>query len=220
MGRIGTLNEGSLHAELKRLEAVPGDRFEVELDAYVIDIVRGDQLIEIQTGPAGPMGRKFDALLESHEIRVVHPVAVVSYLHSPDKPPRRSPVRGSAYEVFAWLVGVPTLLDHPNFSLDVLLIAVDRIRIHDPSLRRRRGGWRVVDRRLREVLDRDEYRVPTDLLSLVPDDLPEEFTTADLATEAAIPRRLAQQMAYCLRATGAFTEVGRSKAGIHYRLRN
>jgi len=220
VGRIGTLNEGSLHAELKRLEALPGDRFEVPLGTYVIDIVRGDQLIEIQTGPAAPMGRKFDALLGSYEIRVVHPVAMTSYLHSPDKPPRRSPVRRSAYEVFAWLVGVPTLLDHPNFSLDVLLIAEDRIREHDPSLRRRRGGWRVVDRRLREVLDRNEYRDPADLLTLVPASLPTEFTTADLATTANIPRRLAQQMAYCLRATGGLTELGRSKAGIHYSLRD
>ncbi len=207
-----------MHAELKRLEALPGDRFEVPVGAYVIDIVRGDQLIEIQTGPAAPMGRKFDALLGAHQIRVVHPVAVTSYLHSPDKPPRRSPVKGSVYEVFAWLVGVPTLLDHPNFSLDVVLIAEDRIREHDPSMRRRRGGWRVVDRRLREVLERNEYRVPADLLTLVPAGLPTKFTTADLATGANIPRRLAQQMAFCLRATGAFAEVGRSKAGIHYRL--
>jgi len=215
---IGTLNEGSLHAELKRLEGRPGDRFEVELNGFVIDIVRGDLLIEIQTGSAAPMGRKLDALLESHQIRVVHPVATAAYLHTPGRSARRSPVKGSAYDVFGWLVSVPTLLDHPNFSLDVLLIEEDRIREHDPEMRRRRGGWRVVDRRLRAVVDRMEYREVADLADLVPAGLPTEFTTAELAIEANIPRRTAQQMAYCLRAAGIFAEEGRSRAGIHYRI--
>jgi hypothetical protein len=214
---IGTLNEGSLHAELKRLEAEPGDRFEVELGGFVIDIVRGDQLIEIQTGPSGPMGRKFDALLESHEIRVVHPVAVGIWLHTPGRPTRRSPVKGTAYSVFEWLVSVPTLLDHPNFSLDILMIDEDRHREHDPAIRRRRGGWRVVDRTLRKVLDRHNYRSVADLLRLLPADLPAEFTTADLAGSASINRRLAQQMAYCLREADAITEVKRTAAGIVYR---
>lgn len=214
---IGTLNEGSLHAELKRLEAEPGDRFEVELGGFVIDIVRGQQLIEIQTGPSGPMGRKFDALLESHEIRVVHPVPAAIWLHTPGTKPRRSPTRGTAHSVFEWLVSVPTLLDHPNFSLDILLIEEDRHREHDPTLRRRRGGWRVVDRTLRRVLDRHHYGSVTDLLALLPPDLPRQFTTADLAGGAAINRRLAQQMAYCLREANAITEVGRTAEGIVYR---
>lgn len=215
---IGTLNEGTLHAQLKELEAEPGDRFEVEMEGFVIDIVRGEQLIEIQTGGAGAMGRKLDALLESHSIRVVHPVAVCTYLNTPDKPARRSPVKGSAYDVFDWLVGVPTLLDHPNFSLDVLLIEEDRFREHDPTLRRRRGGWRVVDRRMRTLVDRHEYRNVEDLLALLPDGLSEVFTTADLATTAAISRRRAQQMAYCLRHTDAVVEVDRRKDGVRYRL--
>jgi hypothetical protein len=214
---IGTLNEGTLHAQLKELEAEPGDRFEVELEGFVIDIVRGDQLIEIQTGSAGAMGRKLDALLGVHPIRVVHPVAICTYLNAPGKPARRSPLRGSPYDVFEWLVGVPTLLDHPHFSLDVVLIEEDRFREHDPTLRRRRGGWRVVDRRLRQVLDRHRYRSVGDLLALVPDGLREVFTTADLATGAGISRRRAQQMAYCLRHADAVIEVDRTKEGVRYR---
>ena len=60
---IGTLNESSLHAQLKQLLSEQGDEFEVDLDGFVIDIRRGDLLIEVQTGSFGAMGRKLDRLL-------------------------------------------------------------------------------------------------------------------------------------------------------------
>jgi len=56
MTGIGLLNEKPLHASLKQWYARPGDRFEVPVDGFVIDIVRRresegseDLLIEIQT---------------------------------------------------------------------------------------------------------------------------------------------------------------------------
>ena len=50
MSDIGLLNEKPLHASLKEWYAQPGDRFEVAVDGFVIDIVRDDLLLEIQTG--------------------------------------------------------------------------------------------------------------------------------------------------------------------------
>ena len=49
MSGIGLLNEKPLHASLKQWYARPGDRFEVAVGGFVIDIVRDDLLIEIQT---------------------------------------------------------------------------------------------------------------------------------------------------------------------------
>jgi hypothetical protein len=55
---IGLLNEKSLHSALKHWYARPGDRLESPLDGYVVDILRGDHVIEIQT-------RNFARLLTS-----------------------------------------------------------------------------------------------------------------------------------------------------------
>ena len=49
MPTIGLLNEKALHASLKQWYARPGDQLEVAVDGFVIDIVRDDLLIEIQT---------------------------------------------------------------------------------------------------------------------------------------------------------------------------
>ncbi|MGF1597608.1 MAG: hypothetical protein ACFCVK_11875 [Acidimicrobiales bacterium] len=219
IGSIGTLNEGSLHAALKELYAEPGDEFEFALDGFVIDIRRRDRLIEIQTGSFGAMGRKLDRLLSGHRVLVVHPLAVETYLHKGEAKPRRSPKRRTLYSMFDELVSMPTLLDHPHFELEIVLTVEDRIQVEDADLRRRRGGWRTVDRRLREVRSRHRFRTVDDLVPLVPPELPAVFNTADLAAATGISRPSAQKMAFCLRATGLFDPVRRTRQGVEYRRR-
>jgi len=213
---IGTLNEGSLHAALKADYAEPGDQFEVPLHGFVIDIRRGDLLIEIQTSSFAAMGRKLDHLLAEHRMLLVHPIAVETYLEKPGVTPRKSPKRGSIHSLFEELVSIPTLLDHPNLSLEAVLVAVTKIQEADPSARRGRGGFRTTDRVLREILDRRRFDGPADLVALIPDDLPPVFTTADLARLAGIGRDVAQRMAYCFRSMGLFVERRRTRAGIEY----
>ncbi len=58
---IGTLRESGLHADLKRWYAQPGDEFEIALDGYVIDIRRGEYLIEIQTPAKASPARRASA---------------------------------------------------------------------------------------------------------------------------------------------------------------
>ena len=43
------MNEFSLHSEIKKVYSLPGDQFEVKLDNYIVDILRGNLVIEVQT---------------------------------------------------------------------------------------------------------------------------------------------------------------------------
>ena len=74
MSGIGLLNEKPLHASLKQWYAEPGDEFEVRVDGFVVDIVRGPQLLEIQTANFGAMKRKLATLLETHSLRLIYPI--------------------------------------------------------------------------------------------------------------------------------------------------
>lgn len=213
---IGTRGEGSLHAALKLALGQPGDRYEVPLHGFVVDVLRGDTCIEVQTGGFAAMGTKLDRLLDDYHVHVVHPIAVASWIERRDLPTRKSPKRGGLHDVFDELVSVPTLLDHPNLTLEVLLVEVDVVKVADPTMRRRRGGWRTVDRRLRRVVGRHGFRTTADLAALLPSGLPEEWTTRDLADRAGIARRRAQQVAYVLKANELVLEVGRDRAGARY----
>src|SRR6185369_4560035 len=128
MAGIGTLRETGLHAGLKAWYAGPGDLIETTVDGYVVDLLRGDTAIEIQTGHFSAIEPKLLALLNKRPVRLVHPIAAERWLVTvgpKGRPPvsrRKSPRRGCAAQVFTQLVSFPELLCHPNFSLEVLLV--------------------------------------------------------------------------------------------------
>ena len=220
--KISTLNEKPLHAALKEWYAEPGDRFEVPVDGYIIDIVRGDLLVEIQTRSFSSLRKKLAALTDRHPVHLVHPIAQEKWIvklgddGQSHMSRRRSPKRGTVEDIFAELVSFPQLLAHPRFTLEVLLIQEDEIRRHDPSRGWRRRGWMTVERRLLRVVDRQVFGTPEDIGSLLPSTLAEPFTTADLSAALSRPRRLAQQMAYCLREMGLLDPVGKRRRAVLY----
>ena len=223
MTDIGSLNEKPLHAALKEWYRQKGDQVEAPMEGFVIDLVRDGLLIEIQTRGFASMRRKFDRLLDTHAIRLVHPVAAKKWIVKFDEggrevSRRRSPKRGIAADACAELVSFPSLLSHPNFTLEILLIEEEEIRTPDAKKGWRRGGYVIEERRLVEVLDSVEVGAPEELLDLLPDGLPEPFTTADLADGLGRSRHLAQEVAYCIRVSGAVETVGRDKRGILYQL--
>jgi hypothetical protein len=218
---IGTLNEGSLHAQLKDWYRRPGDRLEQPVDGYVVDIVRGGLLVEIQTGGFAPLRHKLERLLETRDVRLVVPLPLsrrIVRLSADGEvlSARRSPRRGRPEDVFARLVSIPALLAHPRFELELLLTHEDEHRRQEPGRAWRRHGWVVCGRTLASV-DRTLFlRTPRDALRLLPE-LPDRFDTADLADAAACTRRLAQQMTYCLRAMGVLADDGRRGRAVLYR---
>jgi hypothetical protein len=220
--KIGTLNEKPLHAALKTWYARPGDRFEASVDGFIVDIVRGDLLVEIQTGSFSGLRRKMDALTSRHAVRLVYPIAREKWIVKLAKNGnglsgrRKSPKRGVLEHVFRELVSFPHLLARPSFSLDVLLIQEEEVRRYDGRRGWRRKGWVIHERRLLKVLDQHRCEVPADMMALLPPDLVEPFTTSDLAAAMARPRWLAQKMAYCLREMGAIDPVGKQGNAILY----
>ena len=71
------LNEGALHAQLKDWYRRPGDRIEQVVGGFVVDLVRGDLLVEIQTGSFAPLRRKLGVLTRQHRVRLVAPLPLV-----------------------------------------------------------------------------------------------------------------------------------------------
>ncbi|MDX1746220.1 MAG: hypothetical protein R3324_09810 [Halobacteriales archaeon] len=227
--RIGTLNEAPLHADLKRWYACDGDRFEERVDGFVIDIVRDvpdkddDRLlIEIQTRRLSAIRRKLERLLDNHSVRVVTPIAAEKWLvkhpKRANKPPerRKSPKRGTLLDAFREWVSIAPLIGHPNLSLEVLLIHEEEIRRFDGRRGWRRRGWVTEERRLLRVVDRHRVDTRASFQALLPDELAEPFSTADLAKVLSAPRWLAQKVAYVMRESGAIEIRGKDRNALLY----
>ncbi len=221
---IGVLREGPLHASVKALLAAPGDRLEVPVGRFVIDLIRADgELVEVQTGGFGRLGAKLDALLDRHRFRIVHPVAAERRIvrvdeHGEVLSVRRSPKSGSVVEVFDKLTAFPSLLTHPNLTVEVLLLGEDHIRAARPVTVRRRTRDPGV-RHLREVLARIELRGADDVVRALPPLPMQAFSTRELASLLGCSMQLAQRTAYCLRAINIIEVSGkRGRTPLHRRI--
>jgi len=226
MTGIGTLRETGLHAGLKAWYTQPGDLTEAKLDGYVVDIQRGESIIEIQTHNFAAIKRKLEKLTATRAVRLIHPVAVERWivrLAANGVTPvsrRKSPRRGSPAEVFTELVSFPELLSNPNFTLEVVLVREEEVRCPDASRRRRWGrDYRVCDRRLVEVVDSVVLTGPADCARFLPAALAQPFTTRDLARASHQPYALSQKLAYCLRRMGLVEAVRRRGRAYTYVLR-
>jgi hypothetical protein len=221
MSSIGLLREGPLHAAVKEALAQPGDRFEVMVGRFVIDLVRANgELVEVQTGAFSALGSKLDALLDEYRFRIVHPVAAQRRIvrvdqHGQILSVRRSPRRAGVVEVFDKLVAFPSLLTHPHLTVEVLLLREDHLRGARPVHRRGRTSD-PGQRRLIEVLDRIELRGPQDVVSALPALPRGPFSTRDLASLLECSTLVAQRTAYCLRILGIIEPAGkRGRTPLH-----
>jgi hypothetical protein len=190
----------------------------------VIDLVRENLLIEVQTRGFSSMKAKITTLLElGHHVRIVHPIPIDKWIVKVDPDGevlsrRRSPRHGQPTDIFAELVSFPELLTHPHLEIDVILTNEEEYRRHTPGRSWRRKGWTVEERRLIDVVDTMRISNTDDIAALLPVGLPEPFTTADLATKLGRHRRAAQQMAYCLRISEVIIADGKSGNAVEYRV--
>jgi hypothetical protein len=205
--------ETSLHRALKeQFGPVSGGRLEVSFGVYRIDAVGHDGvLIEVQSGPLGPLRAKLARLLPASRVRVVKPVTVAKRVirrASPsgaDLSARYSPRRGRVVDVFDDLIGLAATFPHPNLTIEVLGVEVDEVRV----ARRRRPGFTVVDRGLLSVVSSVSLSEAVDLWRLLPAGLDGPFTTRELSELLDRPLAFAQRVAYCLRLSGAVETVGK-----------
>ena len=220
MPGIGLLNEKPLHASLKQWYARPGDRFEVPVDGFVIDIVRDDLLIEIQTRNFSSIKSKLTNLARCHRVRLVYPIVQEKWIvrsgNGEEANRRKSPKKGRMEDLFRELVSIPQLLLNPNFSLEVLMIRGEEVRRYNAAKRVRRR-WLIEGRRLLDVVDQRSFGHSADWLRFLPDGL-ELFTTSDLASRMNTNRDLAQKMAYCLREARMIELIGKRGRANLYRI--
>jgi hypothetical protein len=199
---------------------IPGDLSEVNVDGYVIDIVRNGMLVEIQTQNFSALKSKLIDLIERHLVRLVYPIPKekwIIYTTMDGKEHfdrRKSPKRGRIEEVFSELVSFPNLVRNSNFSLEVLLIIEEELRCREIGWKYDR--WKVIDRIPLEISERVVFQSESDFFKLLPSNLKIPFTSLNLANAIHLPRYLSQKMIYCLREIGVIEVVGKYRNSMLY----
>lgn len=208
------MNEYSLHSAIKNWYSLPGDKFEVRIYDFIVDIVREHLLIEIQTKHFSAIKKKLTKMLETHQVRLVYPIPQLKWIRhvTPSGETirrRKSPSKGRVVDLFYELVHAPNLIKHERFSLDVLMIEEEEVRCNDGKGSWRRRGVSIKDRKLMSVHNKVLFKNEKDFLTFVPCDQTKPFTNRTLAQRSNVSIHLARKITYCLRKMGIITTIGK-----------
>jgi len=203
-----------LHMALQRYYAGEDGETEVEVDGYFADAIRDGVIYEIQTKSFTAIRDKLHELADEHPVVLVHPIPRYKWIAKFDGETgeetsyRRSPKRWQLCEVFDELVYATRLLARENISLELIVTAQCELWLDDGNGSWRRQGQSIIGHELLAILERHRFEHPQDLVRMLPEELPEQFTTRDLR-DCGIRKRLAGKIAYTLREIGAIEQVGK-----------
>ena len=219
---IGTLSEGGLHRDLKLHYASFGGKTEQQVGKYVVDVLDGSHIYEIQTANLGKLGQKLNDLVKTHTVTVVYPIVVDKVLVKEQDGKitrRRSPRKGGALDLFQELVHIPNILEHPSIDLELAYVEIEEVRIRDLNRAWRRRHWVVKERNLVRLINQEYVASMGKLFDLLASELPREFTTKIVSETLSITRSLSQKFVYCFRLAGVLQECGKDgNAKIYERL--
>ena len=228
---IGTKNESSLHKTLKFRYAGPGGTTENRVGSYVADGINASgDIIEIQTGSFASLKEKIAEFSTHSRVKIIHPVALSKYIEvfepSSGKKPglrplyrRKSPSKGSIWNLFDALVYAPHIPACPHVSIEIALVDITEIRIRDGKGSWRRKGVSIYDKKLEKWHGRIKLEKLQDYRYFVPFREDVSFTNKQLAEKVKITEALARKTLYVLTKLGVVTRVGKQDRCWLYRIK-
>ncbi len=184
---VGSLNEHTLHLSIKNYIEPDTAFHEKECCGFIVDILRGNCITEIETRSFSNMKKKLGKLIDNHKVTVVYPIAATKWVTWIDpvtgelSERRRSPKKGRASDVFYELYKLKDFLKHENFSLKLIFAEISDYRRRDGWGNSGKRGSTREERVPEAILGELTVSLPSEYAGLV-DIIPEgEFTAAEFA---------------------------------------
>ena len=184
---IGTYNEKRMHIILKRFLEEDETRYEAKVGPYVADILRGKEIIEVQTGSFYPMKEKITYYLGETDfnVTVVRPLPYIKWRVWIDKDSgeiskrTKSRIKTEPKHVMRDWLFLGDFLGNKRLTIRFLLLEEEEFRFLDGwSADKKRGSSRY-ERLPLALIGDDSYNLPSDYARLLPDSLGDTFTASE-----------------------------------------
>ena len=219
---IGTKKESSLHRSLKFQYSGSDGDIETLANSYVCDGRTGKgELIEVQIGSFGPLKEKIETLTKNNKVRIIHPIIAQKHiqLYSEDgslKWERKSPRKGSIWDLFKALLYAPELPLLKNLTIELAVIDIIEKRTDDGKGSWRRKGVSINDRSLGVWHESVKLKSLRDYRQFIPIRKNKPFTVKVLRETAGINTVLARKTLYVLTKIGLVERIGKQGRSIVY----
>lgn len=212
---IGTLSEKTIHSVLKYYFAPDLCHQEQKVHRFVADILYDDQIIEIQTRNFNTLRKKLDVFLPEHKVTIVYPVTHIKWLCWVNEEtgevskPRKSPKVGSPIVIFPELYRIKSYLNHPNLSLHIMLLDVEEYRLLNGWSQDKKKGSSRNDGIPVNLAGEVIIREMKDYVQLLPEQLPEQFSTKDYKKAAHVSQGCAWTALNILSHVNVIQQIGK-----------
>ena len=222
---IGTQSEKTLHLVLKNCFEPDESKHEVKIKRFIADIKNDYGITEIQTRAFNAMRKKLAFFLTLGNVRIVYPVPYEKNVIWIDpetgetSKPHKSPKKGSGFDIFAELYKIKPFLLDPRLSFSIVFLDMNEYKLLNGWSRdKKRGSTRHerIPTRYRGVLEIDS---PDDYVKLIPEGLPAEFGSKDLAKSAHRTVYRARTALNVLAYVGAVELIGKNKRANVYEIK-
>ncbi|MEE0968458.1 MAG: hypothetical protein U0M06_03710 [Clostridia bacterium] len=184
---IGTYKEKRLHQVLKNFCEPDALCHEVSIGQYVADILKDDEIIEIQTGSFYPMRNKIKYYLEktNYKVTVVRPLPYIKWCLwiDPDSSEivsrRKSPKKFQPKDIMRDWIYLSDFLCHERFKIKFLLIEEEEYRLLCGWSKSRKQGSKRYERIPLKLIDEKVYKTREDYMEFLPESLGKSFTAAE-----------------------------------------
>jgi hypothetical protein len=217
--------ETVLHNALKFQYAGIDGNTEVKTGGYICDgITKTGEIIEVQTGSFAPLREKVKTLSVESKVRGIHPIILKKTIELFDKngtliSTRKSPRKGSLWDVFKALLYAPDIALLPNVVIELAVVDVIESRVQDGRGSWRRKGVSIADKRLACQYPSVLLSNKADYRQFAPFAPGERFSVRDLAAKAGIKRGLAAKSLWTLVKIGVAEKVGKKGREGEYEVR-
>lgn len=220
---IGTLGEKTLHAVLKYYFEPDSTYHEIRYRGFVADIAYEDQVVEIQTRSFDKLRRKLQAFLEAGKVRVVYPIPYEKWLEWIDEETgtiskkRKSPKRGTPYQIFYELYKIKEYLVHPNLQFSILLVNIEEQRLLNGWSQDKKRGSSRYERIPTKLVERIDINEKEDYQILLPEQIEEPFSTKDYREATKLQLKDARTALHVLHYIGIIEKCGKKGNLILYK---
>lgn len=225
-GGINTYAEKRLHRVLKCYYEPDETRHEQKVGRYFADILRENEIVEIQTASLHPLKAKIAYYLSEtpYQITVVHPVFAKRWIRWLDpedgsvSAPRRSPKKENAVTAAADLIYLCDHLTNPRLRFRFPMLEVEDYRLLNGRSADRKHHSSRYERFPMVLLDELTVECPAEYGALFPTGLPATFTGAEFMRLTRIDSRRAYAALKVFCAVGLLSvEPGEGRARLYRR---
>ncbi|MBQ8207511.1 MAG: hypothetical protein IJZ89_02115 [Clostridia bacterium] len=191
---IGTYKEKRLHRVLKKFCEPDEACHEIPIGAYVADILRGNDIIEIQTGSFYPMKAKIRYYLEETDfsVTIVRPLPHIKWCVWLDPESgealsrKKSPKKTLPKDVMRDWLFLCDFLGNERLTVKFLLLEEKEYRLLNGWSKDKKRGSKRYERIPIGLIDEVIYCGAEDYRAFLPEELGESFTASEFMKAAKL----------------------------------